>query len=67
MTAKKLDLMPPSEQRQAALSTWDDEGGAVPRPPGVSEILCVSRMINSLAQHKAIFELDSQLRLGSMP
>jgi TolB-like protein len=34
---------------------------------GVSEILCVSRMINSLAQHKSIFELDSQLCLGSMP
>jgi hypothetical protein len=33
MTDKKLDLMPPSEQRQAALSTWDDEGGAVTRPP----------------------------------
>jgi hypothetical protein len=32
MTDKKLDLLPPSEQRQAALSTWDDEGGAVPRP-----------------------------------
>ena len=34
---------------------------------GVSEILCVSRMINSLAQHKSVFELDGQLRLGSMP
>jgi hypothetical protein len=34
MTDKKLDLTPPSEQRQAALSTWDDEGGAVPRPAG---------------------------------
>jgi hypothetical protein len=33
MTDKKPDLIPPSEQRQAALSTWDDEGGAAPRPP----------------------------------
>lgn len=34
---------------------------------GASEILCVSRMMNSLAQHESIFELDSQLRFGSMP
>ena len=33
MTDKKPELIPPSEQRQAALSTWDDEGGAAPRPP----------------------------------
>jgi hypothetical protein len=33
MTDKKPDLMPHLELRQAALSTWDDEGGAVPRPP----------------------------------
>src|SRR5262245_46930739 len=33
---------------------------------GVSEILCASRLVNSLA-YKSISELDSQLRLGSMP
>jgi hypothetical protein len=33
MTDKKPDLVPPLELRQAALSTWHDEGGAVPRPP----------------------------------
>jgi hypothetical protein len=35
MTDKKPDLIPPSEQRQAALSRWDDEGGAAPRRPDV--------------------------------
>lgn len=39
----------------------------VPRATGVSEILCVSRLINSLAQHESFCELDGQLRLGSMP
>jgi hypothetical protein len=33
MTDKKSDLIPPSEQRQASLSRWDDEGGAAPRLP----------------------------------
>jgi hypothetical protein len=40
MTDKKPDLMPPSKQRQAALSTWDDEGGA-PHPaekPSIPEV-----------------------------
>lgn len=36
MADKKPDLMPPSEQRQAALSRWDDEGGAVPPAPETS-------------------------------
>jgi hypothetical protein len=35
MTDKKPDFIPPSEQRQAALSRWDDEGGAAPRLPDV--------------------------------
>ena len=35
--------------------------------PGVSEILCVSRLINLLAQHESFSELNRQLRLGSMP
>jgi hypothetical protein len=35
MTDKKPGLIPPSEQRQAALSRWDDEGGAAPRRPDV--------------------------------
>jgi hypothetical protein len=35
--------------------------------PGLSEILCVSRLMNLLAQHESIAELDSQLRFGSMP
>jgi hypothetical protein len=35
MSNKKPDLMPPSEQRQAALSRWDDEGGAAPHLPDV--------------------------------
>jgi hypothetical protein len=35
MTDKKPDLIPPSEQRQAALSKWDDEGGAASRLPEV--------------------------------
>lgn len=37
------------------------------RHQGVSESLCVSRMVKSLAQHESIFKLDSQLRFGSMP
>src|ERR1700680_4811370 len=32
MSDKKPDSLPPSKQRQAALSTWEDEGGAAPRP-----------------------------------
>jgi hypothetical protein len=31
MSDKKPDILPPAEQRQAALSRWDDEGGAAPR------------------------------------
>jgi hypothetical protein len=38
MSDKKPDSLPPSEQRQAALSTWDDEGGAAPRPPEQTSI-----------------------------
>jgi len=34
---------------------------------GLSEILCVSRLMKSLAQHESIAELDSQLCFGSMP
>lgn len=34
---------------------------------GLSEILCVSRLMNLLAQHESIGELDSQLGLCSMP
>jgi len=33
MPDKKPDPIPASEPRQAALSKWDDEGGAVPRLP----------------------------------
>jgi hypothetical protein len=32
MSNKKPDGLPPTEQRQAALSTWDDDGGAAPHP-----------------------------------
>ena len=34
---------------------------------GVSEILCVSRLMNSLTEREALAELDGELRLGSMP
>jgi hypothetical protein len=35
MSEKKPDLIPPSNQRQAALSRWDDEGGALLPLPDV--------------------------------
>jgi hypothetical protein len=35
MSDKKPDLLPPSNQRHAALSRWDDEGGALPPLPVV--------------------------------
>lgn len=34
---------------------------------GVSEILCASRLMKLLAWHESLFELDGELRLGSMP
>lgn len=34
MTDKKQDVVSASEQRHAALSRWDDEGGAAPPLPG---------------------------------
>lgn len=39
MSDKKPDPMPPSKQRQAALSRWDDEGGAAPRLPEVQSAI----------------------------
>ena len=36
-------------------------------PMGVSEILCVSRLMTSLARHEPLCELDGELCLGSMP
>lgn len=37
--SKKPDLIPAPEQRPAALSRWDDEGGAVPPLPDVPSVI----------------------------
>ena len=60
MSDKKPDSLPPSEQRQAALSTWEDEGGAAPRPP--ERTLIAGKTQSSIPQLLANTEL-TQLRV----
>ena len=60
MSDKKPDSLPPSEQRQAELSTWEDEGGAAPRPP--EQTLIAGKTQSSIPQLLTNTEL-TQLRV----
>src|SRR5581483_5279359 len=43
MSDLKQDSLDPSQQRQTALSRWENEGGASPRGPQMSHISAVSQ------------------------